>query len=294
DDQMIVTMSYWDKFGFPQAMLMAFNRELAEWAWEVEFPNCADDLQLQPEGDLAILAPQSCSLHDIIVAQPEVTEDWEDFPTPEPGEGDPISIIDLATGEHRANVPGFGPVQWSPDGQSAVGFTRRESLMVEWNYFQSDAFGLVVVSVEDFKWRVTDVGDERPRYLYQPDGAAILVSGAADGTNFTAALSVADGGLTDLAGAQARLDTRIVSPLGDAVFVSDGGALYRIDLASSAVAPIELDLDSVPVTGDLLNMRPQGDLLVWTDRQAGAHHFVSAESLMLHTTISLTGPIAGQ
>ena len=283
-DRMLVTSSQWDKFGVPWATVQTWS--LADMGYEgaVEFPNCADDLKIQPEGHLAVLAPRTCVLHDVVLTQPEVideVEEWEDFPP-----GDPVSIIDIDSGAHLGNVPGFGPVEWSPDGSRVAGFTDRETLMVEWNTFQNDPFGVIVVTVDDLKWDLISVGDERPQYAFSPDGGQVLVHSGKGGAPLTGGIAVGTESLGLLDGPATSIRERVHAPDG-ALITTDGGALYRIGAGAAAVETV-----SIGASGDRLHARPQGDVLVWTDRAAGKHHLIDASTLTLLDTLLLPGPIA--
>ncbi|MFT7621819.1 MAG: hypothetical protein ACI9WU_000984, partial [Myxococcota bacterium] len=295
---MIVTQSFWDKFGLPNVNVQAFTRIEPNLDWTTEFPNCADDLKLQPEGKLAILAPRQCSMHDILVAQPEIVEEaiqeednWEDVEedwwNDEPQGCDPISIVDLEAGEHVANVPGFGPALWSPDGSKAIGWTNKETLMIEWNTFVDRTFGVITVDVSDFTWKVTDVGDTLPRYVYSRDGGSIFVDSSVDGLPFTARIDPETGDMTQLGGESIRVGMYAASPDGQRSFFSHAGSLHQIGVLASGITTVSLN-----ATGDTLNTRPQGDLLLWTDRAAGAHHLLNMDGLTLSSTIQLPGAVS--
>lgn len=288
-DRMLVTSSKWDKFGVPWSTVQTWRLGDMDYDGAVEFPNCADDLKIQPEGTLAVLAPRTCVLHDVVLSQPEVVdeiqeaEDWDEW---EPPPGDPVSIIDFTSGAHLGNVPGFGPVEWSPDGSRVAGFTDRQTLMVEWNTFQNDPFGVIVVTVDDLKWDLISVGDERPQYAFSPDGGHVLVHSAKGGAPLTAGVAVGTASLEALAGPATSLRERVHGPDG-ALITTDGGSLYRIAAGASAVETV-----AVGATGDRLHARPQGDIIVWTDRAAGLHHLLDSATLSLLATIELPAPIA--
>lgn len=283
NDSMIVTSSKWDKFGVPWTTVQTWKLADMSYTGAVEFPNCADDLKLQPEGPLAVLAPRTCVLHDVVLAQPEIVEDvqeWEDFPP-----GDPVSVINLETGEHLGNVPGFGPVEWSPDGSRVAGFTVQETLMVEWNTFQNDPFGVIVVDVSDLTWDAISVGDVRPQYAFSTDGAALLVHSAKGGAPMTAGVATGGKALASLEGPAIALRERVSAPDGS-IIASAGGALYRISADSAAVSAL-----NPGVSGDRLLARPQGDWILWADRAGGALHILRADDLALDQTLALPGPV---
>lgn len=283
--RVVATMSYWDKFGLPNTHLQLFERADLSFAGDVEFPNCADDLQLQPEGTLAALAPRNCALHEVIIAEPEIVDDWEawddvwDDSWDDVPEGDPISLVDLATGEHLGNVPGFGPAAWSPDGRHVLGYTDRERLMIEWNTFQTAPFGLIVVDASDLTWDVFDLGDTRPGFRYAPDGSVVATS-LIDGAPTTVVLDPGTAVSTPLAGPALDLAQWLPAPGGDGAFTAQAGVLYRVTPAGAAATPI-----AVGVPGDRLALRPQGDHLIWTDSAGAAHHLVDVATGAVATTV---------
>jgi hypothetical protein len=284
ETQLVVTMSWWDKFGVPNTTLQIVNLESMALESSVDFQNCADDLKIQPGGTLAALAPRTCSLHATIVAQPEVVEEWQDWS--DAPLADPVSLVDLSTGEHRGNTPGFGPVEWSPDGTQVVGFTDRETLMVEWNTFTTLPFGVILVDADAMTWSIVEVGESVPQYFFTSAGDAVVVRARIGGVERVGRVDVATEVLSLLDGPAISLTQRVMAPDG-AALVSDGGALYRLAAPETTVAPL-----ATGVVGDLLHVRPQGDLVVWTDRAGGAHHLLDAATLLFGSTLTLPGPIA--
>lgn len=289
--RLVVTMSWWDKFGLPNVRLQLFELSDQSFAGEVSFPNCADDLKPQPDGgNLAVLAPRNCALHDIILAQPEVVEeDWsewdewndEDWEDDEWDEGDPISIVDVSTAQHLGNLPGFGPVEWSPDGARVVGFTRQQPLMVQWNTFQTRPFGVVIVDVDDLSFRVIDTGETIPNYVFTGDAASVLVSGTRDGALWTARVDASDGTVTPLAGDAVALSEAALSSDGATVYALHEGALHAITAGADTIVRHSLD-----ALADRLHVRPQGDSIVLTDRASATHYVVDADSHEVLVTIA--------
>ncbi len=287
--RMVVTTSYWNQLGLPRALLQIFQRDGMTYETELEFANCADDLRLQPGGNLAALAPRTCHLRDVVLAQPEVAEPWEDWSDVPPPAADPISLVDLDTITHLGNLPGFGPAEWSADGARVAGFVDRDTLMVEWNTFIDAPFGVVTVDAATLKWRVTEVGDTRPDYRFAPSGAALFVRTTAAGAPRLGRVDVATGALTELGGAPVRLGQSRALTDDAALYVADASALHRLTPDAAAVAPLAPGL-----TGDHLLASPDDGLLVFTDRVAGAHHVLTPWFDDPAVTLTLPGPILGE
>jgi hypothetical protein len=252
-----------------------FDRADLSFAGELDFPNCADDLRVEPGGHLAALSPGTCSVHDLLVEEPEVVEEWIDTWDQDSGDEwgcDPISVVDLDAGTHLGNTPGFGPAEWAPGGRYVVGFTTEDTLMAEWNLFTLEPFGVVVVDTDDMSFDLFDLGLARPDFVFGPDGETLYVTSRdGEAVEFTARIDLETGALANLPGPAVSLDERAVVPsASDRLFAAEGGALFALD-AESGVTPLALGSG---VTGDRLHVRPQGDLLVFTDLESGAHHLV--------------------
>lgn len=271
--QIIATMGYHDKFGFPHVVLQVFNRSDLSFQGTVDFPNCADDLQIHPSETLAVLAPRTCGLRSIILEQPEVVETWDEWPAPPEQNADPISFIDLTSLTHLANVPGFGPAAFAPDGLSVAGYTQLESLMVEWNLFQTEDFGMVVASTEDYTFDFFDAGDRRPDFAWDGFGT-LYVAGERGGEPFTASWDPASATLVDVDAA--ALTQRAVAP-GGGMYVLGDGALYALRPGGADVVA-EIDGHALSAIGDVL---------VVTDRTADRHTVFNAATGAAIRVISL-------
>lgn len=268
--RVVVTMGHHDAFGFPEAVLQVFDRAGLQYLGDVTFPNCADDLQIHPDGRLAVLAPRTCALHEVVIAEPEVVETWDTWDDVPP-QGDPISFVDLETVTHLANVPGFGPAVFSPDGLEAAGFTVAETLMVEWNLFATEPFGVVVARADDYTFDLFDAGDVRPAFAFGPDGS-FYVQGQRGGVPFVAVRDDALGTLAPVNGAAISLTRRAPGNDG-ALYVASEGQLHR--MTAAGITRVE------GASGDAIS--GGGERVVVTDRQAGRHTVLSLETKTLFT-----------
>ncbi|MBW2456801.1 MAG: hypothetical protein JRI68_19950 [Deltaproteobacteria bacterium] len=127
-------------------------------AREFEVPNCSDNIIVPSHGEIALLAPTTCSQ-------------------------DPISIIDLTAGAEQfvRNLPGFGPVALGPDGTMAVGFLDKQlvdvSLFDDPEQIPTDQarYHLMVIDTETLGYDFYPWGENLPRYAMTPDGSVLLV-----------------------------------------------------------------------------------------------------------------------
>ncbi len=178
-DELVLTSSFWPwDSEAPIATLTFVSLPGGELRERVEFPNCADELVVQPEGTLALLSPTNCrsAARPPQPASPktepdEPKEKEPKAPPPPPRRDyDPISVLDLASRTFIRNLPGFGPVEMSDDGRRAVGFTRRADMLQAWDYNQTADVGLIVVHLPSLHWRVIEYGRVEPTYYLGPRG----------------------------------------------------------------------------------------------------------------------------
>ena len=233
--------------GLPKATVAFYEPKTGHTSALVEAGNCAGELELVPNSNLALMAPTNCAR-------------------------DPISIFDLKARKHLEDLPGFGPVAVTPDGKTAIGFTRRQDMENTWKYTgQKQKVGLIFVDLTTRKWQVVDYGERVPSFTLSPDGQWLYTfehsfawqksQGSAPGT-----LGSSSGQL-----ARWHVATRKRSPVSESlapqrfVWTSDGarmyflsgGALYHLDAGGDTVTPA-----GVGKTAELINIRPQGDYLV--------------------------------
>ena len=289
DAAVLVAMSWWKEDGQPEAQVHFMNPASGIVEDRVTFPNCADELAIQPDGEVAILSPRQCFVHPISLApeEPEPEEwptpeddwdDWEDWP-----EADPASVIDLRERSFRGNLPGFGPVAISPDGATAVAFSRQETLMRQWNVFQRARVGLVVIRLADLYWQIVEYGPSEPDFFFAPDGAQLLLHHRADGEDRVVRMATDTLALAELAGPPATFDRRAATPDGDTVYSVFDGRLRRIDASGGDV------VTSVPLAYEIAQVfaRPQGDWIVVTERGASRAHVLTADDAAAVRSLSL-------
>jgi len=276
-DEMIVTTSTWDANGTPEATLTFIDLKTSNAVTSVTFPNCADELKIQPGGSLGLLAPTHCRAKK-----------------PQAGTGfmhDPISVIDLAARKFIDNLPGFGPVAVSPDGKTAVGFTRREEMQAIWNVPQQQAVGLIFVDLDTLDWTLLEYGSREPTYKFSSDGQFLVTYDegvACDRSRHGNKVTCEDIGAelsrihlptltrTPFAGTQVSLNR--FAEVGNSLYAIDDGQLYRIDINAGIVSHVYVPNGRGSVmagaTPDIINVRPQKDLLVLGEKDAPIFYLV--------------------
>lgn len=278
DGAVLVALSWWKEDGQPEAQVHFMNPESGVVEGNVTFPNCADDLAVQPDGGVAILSPRQCFVHPITVAPDEPAPDewpapdderdeWEDWP-----EADPASVIDLETRTFVGNLPGFGPVAIAPDGTTAVAFSRQQTLMRQWNVFQRAAVGLVVIRLADLYWQVVEYGGDEPDFFFAPKGGRVFLHDREGGEDRVVALDAATLALSPLDGPPTRLDRRAVTPDGQRIYALHDGRLRQIRVGTDAVTDVPLDFEAAQV-----HARPQGDWIVVAEPGVAAIHVLEAD-----------------
>ncbi len=244
--EVLLTYSEW--LGQASVATMKFySPEKRLFTGSARMENCADEVVLDRVRGLAVLSPTSCAK-------------------------DPISIIDLKSRQALRTLPGFGPVVVSESLGKAVGFTRKQDMEQTWGYYgQNMDFGLIFVDLETGDWTVMDYGKNIPSYTLSPDGRYVYLY-----ENHTDQVQQPDGSwkweqapsnlsFVDLTTMKRlpvdrqgpRLDRFVWSQDGGTLFVLDDGKLFSIPVGEMQFSPL-------PVLGtpELLNIRPQGDMLL--------------------------------
>ncbi len=285
DGAVLGVSSRWKGDGWPEAQVYWIDPVTGTLEDQVEFLNCADELAIQPGGITALLSPNQCMVHPVVLPPPPEVEEWPSTPEEEWDDwedwddGDPVSVIDLETRTFEGNLPGFGPVAFSPDGGTAVAFSRRETLMTQWNVFQQRVVGLVFIRMSDLYWSVFEYGDDEPDYFVDPSGAHLYLHDREPGEDRIVRLDMATEAMAVLEGPPTHLDGRALSPDGAAIYVIAGDELRRVPVGGATIEPMPL-----PFTPSQVFTRPQGDALVVTEADNAKVHLVGpAEGTVLST-----------
>ncbi|MFH1529662.1 MAG: hypothetical protein ABIK09_02885 [Pseudomonadota bacterium] len=275
DGVILGVSSRWKNDGWPEAQVYWIDPVTGVIEDQIAFLNCADELALQPGGILALLSPNQCMVHPVVLPPPpeveewpstpeEEWEDWEDW-----DDGDPVSVIDLETRTFEGNLPGFGPLAFSPDGETAVAFSRRETLMTQWNVFQQSFVGLVFIRMADLYWSVLEYGDDEPDYFFEPSGAHLYLHDREPGQDRIVRLDLATEAMAVLEGPPTHLDGHTLAPDGAMIYVIAGGQLRRVPVGGAAIEAMPL-----PFTPSQVFARPQGDALVVTEAENASVYLV--------------------
>ncbi len=288
DGTVLGVSSRWKNDGWPEAQVYWIEPVSGTLEDQVEFLNCADELAIQPGGIHALLSPNQCMVHPVVLPPPpeeeewpstpeDEWEDWEDF-----DDGDPVSVIDLETRTFEGNLPGFGPVAFSPDGETAVAFSRRETLMTQWNVFQQSVVGLVFIRMSDLYWSVFEYGDDEPDYFIDPSGAHLYLHDREPGEDRLVRLDLATEAMAVLEGPPTHFDGKALAPNGAAIYVIAEGELRRVPVGGTTIEPMPL-----PFAAGQVFARPQGDTLVVTEAENAAVHLVDPATVTVTSTIDL-------
>lgn len=208
----------------------------------IDVPNCASSLQLSPQGRTAMLAPTNCSK-------------------------DPVSIIDLVSRTFRKNIPGFGPVAWSPDGEYAVAFGRRDDLKAVAGIETTAAISLLFIEAATLDIEVLELGDDVPIYSITPDGQVVLIYSIFNSSSYDGIVmvDVATRTLRQTSGPEVGLSEFVMSPDGQLVYLIDGG-LFRLDVQTGTIAYVSLPCggagEPTRCNPDLINLLPGGRTLI--------------------------------
>lgn len=204
-------------------------------------PNCSSNLVLTQDETRGLLAPTRCGR-------------------------DPVSIIEIDedTCRFRTNLPGFGPVALSPDGETAVAFIDRDANdpgapALPENVTRSlDRYHLMFIDTASFEYETTPLGDVLPRYAFTPDGSSLLID--TDDFNRTAAailiLDIEEKEARMVTGDDVSLDNFVLTPDSEHAFIIDGG-LFDLEIEKAQTTQIPLSF--VPIS---INMTPDGETLL--------------------------------
>ena len=258
DRALLVAMSWWKADGLPEAQVHFMNTATGVVENTIVFPNCADEVVVQPEGELAILAPTQCFVHPITLAPevvpeefPDAEEEWDEW-----DEADPCSVIDLVERKFVGNLPGFGPVAFSGDGQTAVAFSRQETMMKQWNMFQQKLVGLIFIRMSDLYWKVVEYGTDEPDYFFDLGSQHLYLHDREGGTDRLVRMEADSKNMDVLTGPPATFEEKAEAPDGTLYLVHEGKLL---SVAPGGLETVDVNLSTA--AGQVFS-RPQGDSVV--------------------------------
>lgn len=274
DGDVLFTYSTWAG-GTPLATVEFYSPVQKKVLSKASFQNCADELVIAEDKLLGILSPTQCSR-------------------------DPISIIDLEKRSFVKTLPGFGPVVLARDGTTAIGFTRRQEMEQQWGYHDQDTkVGLIVVNLNTLEWTVMEHGDVEPAYTVSPDGKSLylyhetLESEMDDEGHLHYYHQMSDMEMVDLtdfsthpiAASGLGLERFVWTGDGKEMFFLSGSKLFRLKAGAAQADQVPL-----PVSPELINIRPQGDFLVLGEADAPIFylHWMAADHPLATLSLSVS------
>jgi hypothetical protein len=158
-------------------------------------------------------------------------------------------------------------VAWSPDGQYAVAFGRRDDLKAVAGIETTAAISLLFIDAATLDIDVLELGDDIPIYSVTPDGEVVLIYSIFNSSSYDGILmvDVATRTLRETSGPEVGLSEFVMSPDGQLVYLIDGG-LFRLDVESGSIGYVNLPCggagEPTRCNPDLINLLPGGKTLV--------------------------------
>jgi hypothetical protein len=222
----------------------------------IKVPNCADELVVAPDGEHAFLAPTTCNK-------------------------DPISVINLDTNEFVVNLPGFGPVAMSPDGEDLVGFLDLEevdkSLFEDSGDIPSDGrYHMMFIDASTLQYDFLSLGGKLPRYAITPDGKVLLVDtvGWFDDERLRV-VDIKSRSIHTTSGPAVQLNDFVITSDSADVFLLDEG-LFNLDISDRKVSSIGLDFDP-----ENINITPNDSFLLLREKDTKIQVFDVAKGSLV-------------
>ena len=273
---LVTLMESWDDEAVTTRVVkLAIGAEAGlEASFTMDIPNCASELVVDQAERFAYLAPTECL-------------------TPETRRGkDPVSLLDLQSGEFVRNLPGFGPVGMAADGEVIVAFMDMQqldrSLFLEGDTIPEPGsrYRLMFIDAATLSFDTIELGGELPRYAITPDGEVVLVDSDALFAYDEARIRVVDvasRAMRPVAGPLVQLDHYAFTADARTAYVVDRG-LFRMDVAEARIdsVPIDFTPKNLNLTPDdrHLILRHSDDALMTFDVESGQlRHRVAFEEL---------------
>ena len=304
DELLITTSTHLDN-GTPQATVHFIELPSVSIVASPAFPNCADELVLQPDGALALLAPISCNTDGPATTFGRRGSDSGIIECATSGDSyDPISVLNLDTRDFITNLPGYGPVDISPDGKTAVGFTRKQDMEDFWSYPQALPVGLIKVDLDTLDWSIIEYGNREPAYWIAPDAVTLytyedgLICEDTDGDPCTLSnrctevpanasrISLETGQRVPMSDDSIQLKHFVVTPDGQTIISLQEDAIASFTTGSTEVDTLDLTLEA----HNRLGVRPQNDYLLVGKRNAAEYDLVDLTTFNLFHTVAFDAP----
>ncbi|MEQ8280372.1 MAG: hypothetical protein RMA76_13650 [Deltaproteobacteria bacterium] len=267
-DGRIVAMEQrtFDANNLPEARVSVWSSADGSAICETTIDNCDSELVVTQDSARAFIAPTRCGR-------------------------DPISVVDLDSCTYRGNLPGFGPVALSPDGDTVVGFADRDANdptappLPQSVLESDDRYHLMFVDVESLDYDTTAIGDLLPRYAFTPNGATLIVDHDVDRNQSrpgpVVLVDVDDRTLREVVGPEVEMNHFALTPDSSRAFVVDLG-LFELDIEEALTKRVPLSFDPASV-----NITPRGETLLLKDAVYGRVHLFDIASEEEGATLSL-------
>jgi len=241
-DAAFVTLSEdWDDNGPSTPFVTLELPSLAQT--QIALPNCADETVMDAEGRYAFMAPTRCNQ-------------------------DPVSVIDLHSGEFVRNLPGFGPVSLAAGGDIAVAFMDLDNLDEDL-FLPGDPkpegdrqYHLMLIDTKTLEFDTVELGDSLPRYAPTPDGKLLLVDANAwYDDERVRVFDLATGELHSVLGPDIRLENFVMTSDSKYAYLVDDGA-YELSIAERILSSLPLSIipTNINLTADDRWLLLQDDL----------------------------------
>ncbi len=224
-DEAIITLEHeWDAEN-PRTQIVSLEmtkQSTTTVLTSISVENCSSELIISFDSHYAFLAPDGC-------------------------QKDPVSVIDLKEKKWMRNLPGFGPVTLSPNGNTAIAFIDSEN--IDETLFDSKddipssengQYHIMFIDTQTLKFETIPIGDTLPRYTITPDGNILLVDASTffeDGQ--VRIIDVYTKKITKIAGPDIRLENYVITSDSSQIFLLQKG-LFHLDISEALAESVAL------------------------------------------------------
>lgn len=186
-------------------------------------PNCSDEVVMDEVGRYAFMAPTTC-------------------------QQDPVSVVDLQSGEFVRNLPGFGPIALASQGDVAVAFMDLDNLDSEL-FLPTDPmpkgearYHLMLIDTRTLEFTTVELGESLPRYAPTPDGKLLLIdSNAFYDDERVRIFDLQTGKLEPVLGPDIRLENFVLTSDSKRAFLVDDGA-FELSIDERVIRSLPLSI----------------------------------------------------
>jgi hypothetical protein len=193
---------------------------------------------------------------------------------------DATALIDLEQGTLFVTLRCNGPVGFTPDSGTVVGFRHEQDAQGQ------DRTLLVFTDLPALQETVSEVPFYFPVYYLTPAGDLVITFGLFEAAedNHLVITSLATGETTTTSGPAVQMAEFAPRAGHEDVFIVDGGGLYRLDLGSAEVSEVR----APDYAADNLNLMPDGQGLLVSRLSTTVLDLWELDSLAVTLTVPLT------